>query len=365
MKFLAEEAARRGHEVRVLTMGYCRGCSQEASVQVDRFIAAVKHGKLANLRSWLAFSARAPGQVRRAAAEMNPEIVASFFLVPAGWLVARTISGIPHVTTIVGADIHDPTRRISPDRSWLVRRMAGRAIRHAAAVTAGTRDMVARTQAVFPGTRVYRISLGVPPLAPDRRSRTELGLPEHGLVVATLSRLVQRKRLDLLLRAMADLRHLPIQAVIMGFGPAEQSLRQLAAELGISHQVRFTGAVSEADKAAYLGAADIFCLPSEHEAFGLVFVEAMSLGTPVITTNVGGQTDIVREGIDGFLIPTGDHHALADRLVLLHDHPERLAAMQPAARERATRFTPQHTADGFLELFASLVGESRQSTVDC
>jgi glycosyltransferase involved in cell wall biosynthesis len=284
----------------------------EASVQVDRCTAAVAHGKLAGLRSWLAFAMVASGRLRRAVSEMKPDVVASFFLVPAGWLVARTPSSIPHVTTIVGADIHDPTRRISPDRNRLVRRLAQRAVKHAAAVTAGTRDMIARTRALFPDTEVHRIPLGVPPLAPDHRSRTELGLPEHGLVVATLSRLVQRKRLDLLLRAMAELPKLPIEAVIMGFGPAEQGLRQLADELGLGHRVHFTGAVSEADKAAYLGAADIFCLPSEHEAFGLVFVEAMSLGTPVISTNVGGQTDIIREGVDGFLVPVGDHRPLAD-----------------------------------------------------
>ena len=85
-------------------------------------------GKLSGMSSWLSFLRRAPGWLKRTVAEFEPDVINSHFVFPAGYVVVRSGLNLPHVTSVVGADIHDPTRKSSADRNWLVRRYTRRAI---------------------------------------------------------------------------------------------------------------------------------------------------------------------------------------------------------------------------------------------
>lgn len=351
-KHLAEALVRLGHTVRVLTPGTVDRRGEQHGVGVQQFRVALRPGRLAGWRTWLSFLRRGPEAAKRAIADFRPDVVHSQFLFPSGWVVARTSTTVPHVASTVGAEIHDPSRRFAADRNRVMRRCIQRVVRHARVVTTSARDLTVRLRALFPeAADVAEVPWPVPALVPDQRSRTDLGLPEDRLVVATLCRLVRRKRIDVLLDAV---RHLgPDRAflVVMGSGPLADPLRQSAEALGIAASVRFTGHVGEADKAAYLDSADVFCLPSDHEGFGLVYVEAMSVGTPVIATDVGGQTDVIRDGIDGFLVPRGDPRAVADRIAALGTDPELLARMKRAVPERAREFEPDIVAARFIGLY--------------
>jgi glycosyltransferase involved in cell wall biosynthesis len=83
-------------------------------------------------------------------------------------------------------------------------------------------------------------------------------------------------------------------------------LRRLATELGIADRVRFTGAYPHGDLPALMRGSDLFVLPSWDEAFGIVYLEAMASGVPVIAASDGGATDIVTEGADGWLVVPRD-----------------------------------------------------------
>jgi glycosyltransferase involved in cell wall biosynthesis len=354
VRHLAERLAARGHPVTVLTAGPRGAPEREGGVAVVRVGCGARPGRPAGPRVWLGFLARAPGRIREMAERFAPDGIASFFPVAAGLAVARAGCAAPHVTSFVGADIHDPTRRwVAADTNPVIRGLTARALRHAAAVTAGSSDMVRRIEATFPGCRVRRLPLGVPPLRAPGATRADLDLPDDAFVIVTVCRLVRRKRLDLLIAAVARLDP-TARLVVVGDGPAAPALRAQAARLGIAARVRFAGHVDEARKAAYLASADVFCLPSAHEAFGLAIVEALGLGTPVVTTNRGGQPDIVRDGIEGLLVDPGDVEALRARLARLRHEPATRARMRAAASERARAFTPDATADGFLDLFRSL-----------
>lgn len=110
-----------------------------------------------------------------------------------------------------------------------------------------------------------------------------------------------------------------VEFVVAGAGPEERNLRRLARELGITAQVTFLSNLS--DFLPALEAMDIYCLPSLKQGLGTIMLEAMSLGRPVIATNVGGLFEVIRDGETGFLVPPADSAAFASRILELLDDP--------------------------------------------
>jgi glycosyltransferase involved in cell wall biosynthesis len=147
-------------------------------------------------------------------------------------------------------------------------------------------------------------------------ARSFLGLPEQGWVVGNVGRLHPDKDQETLIRAFAfALPQLPTSSLlaIMGSGRLEQNLRQLAKDLGVSDKVCFLGQLTNGRR--YFKAFDVFALTSDHEPFGMVLLEAMAAGVPLIGSDCGGG----REVIDGAgrLFRYGDSKALANELVAL------------------------------------------------
>ena len=151
-------------------------------------------------------------------------------------------------------------------------------------------------------------------LAPREAARAHLGLPLDAWVVGNVGRLHPDKDQATLIRGFAQaLPRLPRGSLlaIMGSGRLEASLKALAAELGVADAVRFLGQVANGRR--YFPAFDVFALSSDHEPFGMVLLEAMAAGVPVIGTDCGGGREVI-EGVGG-LFPLGDAAALAVALV--------------------------------------------------
>src|SRR6202044_2873550 len=143
------------------------------------------------------------------------------------------------------------------------------------------------------------------------------------------------KGLPVLLRAFEALReHVPATLTLVGAGPEE-----IAPLLLDDRGVCALGKVSEERKAAELARADVLCAPSlGGESFGMVLTEAFAAGTPVVASDIAGYRDVVRDGIDGVLVPRGDAQALAEALRVLPDDPARRAEMARAAARDVGRF---------------------------
>ncbi|HET6404502.1 MAG TPA: glycosyltransferase [Candidatus Thermoplasmatota archaeon] len=159
-------------------------------------------------------------------------------------------------------------------------------------------EHVARSLRELGARRVEVLPNPVPPLPrhDPREARAKLGLPE-GPLVLYLGRLARVKRVDRLLEAVRQMRDTHL--VIAGEGPEEAELRKAAGE-----RVRFLGRVDEPTKAMLLQAADVLCLPSEHEGQPLVLLEAMSVGTPVVATDAAWVPPELREyGLWGDALP--------------------------------------------------------------
>ena len=153
--------------------------------------------------------------------------------------------------------------------------------------------------------------------------------------LAIVGRLIPIKGHDVLLGALAVARaHVPGLALeIAGEGQLEPELRATVARLGLDDAVTFLGRV--APVAPVLERAEIVVVPSFGEGFGLVALEAMERGRPVIASAVGGLSEIVDDGRTGILVPSGDVDALAEAIVELARDPARAAAMGAAGRARA------------------------------
>jgi glycosyltransferase involved in cell wall biosynthesis len=154
---------------------------------------------------------------------------------------------------------------------------------------------------------------------PSSRGRSRHGGKIRCLAVA---RLVERKGLGDLIQALAALERGRFELEIIGSGPDERNLKDLAARLGVSREVIFAGSVSRSEIPGRYRDADIFTLASREEAFGNVFAEAMASGLPIVGSTAGGIPELVEHGKNGYLVPPCEPRALAAAIRLLADNPD-------------------------------------------
>lgn len=143
--------------------------------------------------------------------------------------------------------------------------------------------------------------------------------------------------------------------LLVGDGPEAPVAEMLATELGVRDKVRFLGVVDRV--APILKDADLLLLPSATESFGLVALEAMTSGVPVIASDVGGIPEVVEDGISGCLAPVGDVELMAEKAIGLLSDCSRWASFSAAARRRAIeRFNYQHIVPQYEAIYERVLG---------
>lgn len=180
--------------------------------------------------------------------------------------------------------------------------------------------------------------------------RRSLGIPPEALVIGTAARLEPAKGYGYLLDAFEIIRasRPDTWLVCAGTGHLETELRARAGT-----QVIFTGWVD--DLISTIAAYELFVLSSLYEGLGIVLIEAMALGRPVVSTAVGGTTDVVVDGVTGYLVPPRNPQVLAERVLKLLGDPARRAAFGAAGRERVEReFRAAVADDAMLALYKRL-----------
>lgn len=257
--------------------------------------------------------------------------------------------GLPHLGSwdlLAAARLRLLLRRLQPDlciahgnRAMSLLRQAGASplvavlpnykvkCRGATAVFHPTLDLqrYAIAQGV-PASRLFHIpNLVVVPASPARNARRQ---PP---VIGTMGRFVAKKGFDLFIAALGVLRSRGIEfrAVLGGDGPEWTTLKRLAVEHGLRETLTLPGWVN--DKAAFFAGIDMFCLPSHHEPFGIVLLEAMAQAMPVVATDSEGPSEILHDGTAGVLVPRGDVDRLAQALAALIADPEHAARLGSAA----------------------------------
>ena len=190
-------------------------------------------------------------------------------------------------------------------------------------------------------------------------ARKMLGLPDERTILY-VGRIEPLKGLDILLRAVALLNGAADTNLLIVGGNLEddaelERLKALARSLNISDIVTFTGSVHQEALPAYYSAADVFVLPSWYESFGLVALEAMSCGTPVIVSRVGGLKTFVEHGETGYLVSWRCPEAFARSLETLLENPLLRRAMGMAARDKAMGMSWAGMANGMLACYNQFV----------
>jgi len=210
------------------------------------------------------------------------------------------------------------------------------------------RDAICRHYGV-PRSRVVLVPEGIDfarwqQVALDRR------VANDGATILCVARQYPRKHISDLLRALPIVRNaVPnARAIIVGGGPEHDNLVALANRLSLSAVVEFTGAVSQAALARAYGSANVFCLPTLQEGFGIVFLEAMACGLPIVAACATAVPEVVPAGRAGLLVPPGDIDALAGGLIAILQDRDRRAAFGEYGQLHAAQFDWDRIATMFI-----------------
>ncbi|NPV07754.1 MAG: N-acetyl-alpha-D-glucosaminyl L-malate synthase BshA [Anaerolineae bacterium] len=152
---------------------------------------------------------------------------------------------------------------------------------------------------------------------------------------------------------------LDARLILIGDGPEAGMALELARSLGVGDQVVFVGVVDEV--APLLSVADLFLLPSETESFGLVALEAMASGVPVVASDVGGLPEVVEHGVSGYLAPVGDVDKMAEYAIDILSDRERRARFCQAARAQARRFDYRDIVPQYEAVYERVLAEETVS----
>jgi glycosyltransferase involved in cell wall biosynthesis len=218
---------------------------------------------------------------------------------------------------------------------------------------------------VAPAEKFVVVRLGIPLAerlddeSADVDYRRLYGISRDAFVVGWVGRMTGVKDVGAVVRTVAALRERGVDAVLcmVGDGPDREPLEQLAHELGTARACYFAG--YQADIGGFYRLFDAFYLPSVNEGTPVSAIEALATGTPVVANRVGGVPDVVRDGVDGFLVEPGDIEGAAERLEELARDEELRERLGESGRERVrARYSVTRLLDDVDRLYRSLLETS-------
>jgi glycosyltransferase involved in cell wall biosynthesis len=189
-------------------------------------------------------------------------------------------------------------------------------------------------------------------------ARRQLGVSGDTFLVGWVGRMTAVKRTDLVVRTLERLVQDGVDArlLLVGDGPDRDGLERYAHELGVARRCLFLG--YQEDVARWYDAIDVLLLPSVNEGTPVSVIEALAAERPAVATRVGGIPDVIRDGVDGFLVDSDDPGELAARLAELAKDPPQRAAMGAAGRVRVLeRYSVDRLIDDIDRLYRELLAD--------
>ncbi len=362
-KDISEEIASIGHPVTVVTSHYASLPEQEIlnGVTIIR-VPVVMRGKK-DVASFLSMISYVPLCIRKTASLLRRErydVINTHFAIPSG-PAGQYISDkyrIPNVLSIHGGDIFDPSKSLSPHDTIGLKQTVRKMLKKADRVVAQSSDTKSNAEKYYGIDRkIDIVPLGIRPNTHFTKSRQDLGLPADKYVFSTIGRLVKRKNIEDLLHIVKQIQiSAPSVLLIMGDGPEKDFIETRIRELKLEGAVRLLGRVSDEQKYEYLNASDGYLSTAIHEGFGIVFLEAMECGLPVICYDRGGQRDFLKNGRTGYLVELGNKTEFASRLKELLKSPSLRAEIRSHNKEYVKEFYIGSVAQRYLSIFQEAVG---------
>jgi glycosyltransferase involved in cell wall biosynthesis len=354
---LARALVRRGQQVTVLTSGYPGAPSVEEfdNITVHRVWSWRKGVHDCGLRGAITFLISALPRLRSILRSEDIDVVHYFFGLPTGLLsiYSHGIAKVPYVVSLRGSDVpfydcESRKLRLLHRLTWGASRRIWSGASEVFAVSKGLKQLAEKS---CPELTIDVIYNGVDC---NFRPRESYGADarEAPVRISCVSRLIPRKGLGDLIEAVASLDDLRLELVLIGAGPSEEALRELASQRGISDRVLFVGYCAPQTVMAENERADLFVLPTHSEAFANVILEAMSTGLPVVATRVGGVAEAVLDGETGILVDAHQPEQLAAAIRKLAENPDLRAAFGRAGRERVHKqFTWERATSRYIDAY--------------
>jgi glycosyltransferase involved in cell wall biosynthesis len=281
----------------------------------------------------------------------------------ADWVVGFDMDGfqygrkktVPYIASIKGVIADELTNERGIARAMLrVQASCERlAVRRADAVVSTSRYSRKRIVQAY-GVPAAKVVI-VPELI-DLSAWTDEALPQGEVgadppAILTVAHMYSRKNLGLLLNALACLRDAGVafQGWIVGDGPCRNAWERLRDSLALQDRVTFLGTIPRRQLVERYRRAAVFCLPSRQEGFGIVFLEAMACGKPIVAGRAAAVPETVTDGECGLLVDPDDPEALARALTALLRDPDLRQEMGEAGRRRVKQFGADRVAARFLE----------------
>jgi len=287
---------------------------------------------------------------RKLLRENDYDLVHAFFGFPTAYLCYRSADKLPYIISLRGSDVPGYNIRLRLDYkllSGLFRRIWATA----SAVVANSEGLKNLALKFMPGLDIIVIPNGIDAekfYPPEKRGFSK---PLRAL---TVSRLIERKRIDLIIRAVARSRELGVDVKlnIAGEGNLLHSLQNLAKKLNIANSVFFLCRVPAENMPQLYRDNDIFLLSSAHEGMSNAMLEAMASGLPIITTRCEGVEELIKD--NGFIVENAQAEQIAEAVKRLAEDRETYRYMSIAARQQAEKFSWNSVAERYLKIYESL-----------
>lgn len=359
-----EYIASLGHSTTIITSHYKGLQSQENvnGVQIIRVPVLFRTKmEIANIPSMLSYF---PSSLCKAILSMNVhmyDIINTHFAIPSGptGYILSKLFRLPNVLTIHGGDIFDPSKSLSPHKSLLLSTVVRSMLNSADRVVSQSNDTKKNAYRYYNlRNKIDIIPLGIKKPVFESKTRRDFDLESDEIVFCTIGRLIKRKNIDDSLSILYGLKNnYKFKFLIIGEGPERAHLESLIERLGLENRVLLLGNVSDEVKFQLLDLSDCYLSTALHEGFGLVFLEAMECGLPVICYNRGGQNDFLVDGKTGFLVELNDKESFGERVVTLMTNVILKETMGSYNRTLVKNFYISSCAKKYISLFKEVTSE--------
>ena len=366
---LARHLAKH-HEVTVLT-SLALGMpldSVEGGVRVIRVPVFLRqHRATASLVSMASYIFNGVREGKKLLLRQSFDVINTHFALPSGPVgdALSRFGNIPNVLTVHGGDIYDPSKFSSPHRHPLLKTWTRHLLYRADKIVGQSNDTLDNMHKYYASDLdATLIPLGIepPPLVSAQECNYQFG--EDEVLLITVGRLVPRKASGQLITMMKGIKGARARLIIIGCGPEEKALKAEVKSSGLGERVLFTGYISDEDKFRLLQRSDIYVSTSQHEGFGLVFLEAMASGLPIVCYNHGGQTDFLQNHRNGYLLPLNDLDGVRERCRQLVESAELRKSIGDVNERYVNQFYIHNCASLYEDVFQEAISQFSEKAAE-
>jgi glycosyltransferase involved in cell wall biosynthesis len=344
-KTVAEELARRGHDVRVQTaaLGFRSRQEQTNGVAIYRAASARRVPDTCRVHEMGLYCATSLLPALSHVREWKPDVIHAHFAMPTGllaWTVHR-LTGVPYVLTAHLGDVPGGVPEQTDRLFRIIGPFANSVWKRAAAATAVS-SFVQRLAEQAYQRKVERVINGI-----DMASSVTPTPPSETPRLVFVGRFNPQKCPDFLIDVLANLRDSRWHATLIGDGPVMPLVRSRIDYHQLDDRITLTGWRDAVEVERTLRESDVFVMPSTSEGLPVAAIEALKQGLAIVASDIPGVLDVVSNGVNGLLLPVQDRDAWSKALqALLHD-PAQIASFKQASSQKAYDFDLRHVVDQY------------------